>query len=204
MKLLDLTRVAFLVVCCSTIALDSAFAKDPPRRSGEKVKSPSEQKSPGEQTEANQNGLVLEMRKNFRAYEKSAFSFRYQTQDLNVHRNNVDLNYHNCGLLHVNMHGGSQNTIVDLGVKDLDAVNEMPKAGWRFLAIQPVTGHTYIQKVQYLRKSFFVKFKITEMKDRKIKIQWAPLDPQAKPVLFATPSGYAGVSGLCGGPHPER
>ena len=125
-------------------------------------------------------------------YGTSAYSFRYPGQDLAVHRNNVDLVFNKCGLLHVNANGGQENRIAQVTGKKLSDVSAIPEEGWLKSCFSPEKDALYVLDVNDGTVRFPVKLHVLDVKADKITIEWAPLRPS---------SGENGVMGNCGGQH---
>ena len=145
----------------------------------------------------------LTVRKDNGAYRTSAYSFRFATQHLRVHRNQVDLVYNRCGQLHINAHGGMRSRITDLGQVDFNGQHKPPQRGWSQYSMRPTKGHVYLQEINDGQQRAYVKFLITDMqRTGTIKIKWSPLALRGKMPEFR--SGGAGTMGQCGGPHQQR
>ena len=152
--------------------------------------------------------VVLTRRKNNGPYETSAYSFRHQTQDLGLHRNNVDVVFNGCGQLHINPHAGLQGGIADVGKADLDKikladVKKVPRQAWRRFCLPPKDGHVYIHEGHYLNQRFTVAFKIKTITPDKLGIQWTFLGDGADEETEYRYTG-AGTMGQCGGQHREQ
>ena len=152
--------------------------------------------------------VVLTRRKNNGPYETSAYSFRHQTQDLGLHRNNVDVVFNGCGQLHINPHAGLQGEIADVGKADLDKITladakKVPKQAWRRFCLLPKDGHVYIHKGRYLNQRFPVAFKIKTITPDKLGMQWKFLGDGADEETEYRFAG-AGTMGQCGGQHREQ
>ena len=127
------------------------------------------------------------------AYKTSAYSFRYASQDLAVHRNAVDLVFNNCGQLHVSAYGGQQNRVARVQGKKLADVKAMPKEGWLTSCIRPEKDALYVMEVDDGSTLIRVKFHVLEAKADKVTLEWTP--------LREVPSGENGTMGACGGEH---
>jgi tetratricopeptide (TPR) repeat protein len=103
-------------------------------------------------------------------YFKSAYSFIYETTDESKHFNDVQLLFDNGGegnRLDVNMLGGQQNLVVDLGdvdfVKDPDPKKVDPDSDdfWMPDGCKVVEGHVYLERVRDDRgNKFYVVLKV--------------------------------------------
>jgi hypothetical protein len=129
------------------------------------------------------------------SYGTSAYSFRCASQDLKVHRNNVDLVLNNCGQLHVSAHGGQENRVAQVTGKKLADVTALPKEGWLKSCFQPEKDALYVLDVNDGEVHFPVKLRVLEASPDKVTIEWAPL-----PTVRAE-DGEAGVLGTCAGAH---
>lgn len=148
--------------------------------------------------------LTLTVRRDNGAYGTSAFSFRFNSQELREHQNQVDLVYNRCGLLHVTAHGGMRSRVVDLGEVNFLQQQDVPEEGdWLNRCVQPVAGHVYVQEINDGRQIAYVKFKVLEIKqDGELSIRWSPLDSMKDWPSFEP--GWAGTMGQCGGAHRVR
>ncbi|MEO1998253.1 MAG: hypothetical protein ABGZ17_23665 [Planctomycetaceae bacterium] len=145
----------------------------------------------------------LTVRKDNGAYGTAAYSFRFATQHLRVHRNQVDLVYNRCGQLHVNAHGGMRSRITDLGQVDFNDQHKPPQQGWSQHSMRPTKGHVYLQEINDGQQRTYVKFLISDMqRTGTIKVKWSPLALRGKLPEFRR--GGAGTMGQCGGPHQQR
>ncbi|MBT4865013.1 MAG: hypothetical protein HON53_07850 [Planctomycetaceae bacterium] len=153
--------------------------------------------------EKKSNEFELTIRKDNGAYETAAFSFRFASQSLRVHRNLVDLVYNRCGNLHVNAHGGMKSRIADLGVVNFDKVDTAPKKGWRIDCARPHEGHVFVQEINDGRQKAYIKFVVTTVqRNGTLKVKWSPLKGNERRPEFRR--GSAGTMGQCGGLHRER
>lgn len=146
--------------------------------------------------------FLLEIREG-RDYEKSAFSFRSESQDVDVHRNNVDLVFNNCGHLHFNPVVGMETRVADLGEEELDVEVDLDDEDrdWATQSFVAEEGHVYLQVIKYRDQSMTVKFRVDEVERDKLAISWEVL----KEYSGGRPSsGRAGTMGKCGGGHPAR
>ena len=134
--------------------------------------------------------VTLKKRADNGPYGSSAYSFRYASQELDTHRNDVDLVYNGCGQLHI---GGSKSRIVRVDAKKLADVEEIPKDGWRTSCITPEEGAVYLLEVEDEHTKAAFKFVLTDVSEKAVKLEWAPFrDPHR---------GQAGTNAQCGGPH---
>ena len=152
--------------------------------------------------------VVLTRRANNGPYETSAYSFRHETQDVKLHRNNVDVVFNGCGQLHINPHGGLQGVIADVGEGELEKltlekVKQVPKQAWRRFCLLPEDGHLYIHKGRFLNQEFTVAFKIKQIAPDKLGMQWRFLEQQERGEQKYRYVG-AGTMGQCGGAHAQR
>ena len=166
--------------------------------------------SPEKSSPANKDShkLVLTRRANNGQYGTSAYSFRHQTQELEVHRNNVDLVFNGCGQLHINPHAGLQGGITDIGEADLEKITladarKVPRQAWKRFCLLPKDGHVYIHEGRYLNQQFTVAFKIKVITPVKLGLQWRLLSGQeGEEIEYRYTS--AGTMGQCGGAHLQR
>ena len=171
-----------------------------------KGQSPTERKSPA--AGPSDHKVILTRRGNNGPYGTTAYSFRHQTQELNLHRNNVDVVFNGCGQLHINPHAGLQGRISDLGKAELDKialadVKKVPQQSWRRFCLPPIDGHVYLHEGRYLNQRFTIAFKIKVIKPDRLEMQWRSLDQQ---VIEDVKYRYvgAGTMGQCGGMHGQR
>ncbi len=131
-------------------------------------------------------------------YEKSAFSFRYRSQDLEVHKNHVDFTFEN-GKLRINHHIGLESRIADLGEVNLGDVEEhleeMDEGNWQSQAVEPVEGHTYVIQLVADGHEMQVEFRIDKLYSEELEFSWIPADLAEWPVSIER-RGAAGVSGF--------
>lgn len=134
--------------------------------------------------------VTLKKRADNGPYGSSAYSFRYASQELSVHRNDVDLVYNGCGQLHI---GGSKSRIVRADAKKLEDVEEIPKDGWRKSCVAPEKGAVYVLEIEDENTKVAVKFVLTDVSEKAVKLEWAPFRDPVR--------GQAGTDAQCGGPH---
>jgi hypothetical protein len=139
------------------------------------------------------NKVTLTKRLDNGAYKTSAYSFRYASQDLAVHRNHVDVVYDLCGCVHVAAHGGSKNTIARAEGKTLRDVKTAPPKGWQECLV-PEKGAIYVLSIDTDETKMRVKLLVTDVSDKAVKFEWAQLPPASE----------AGTKGQCGGPHDAK
>jgi hypothetical protein len=125
-------------------------------------------------------------------YGTSAYSFQFQSQDVAVHHNAVDLVFNNCGLVHVAAYGGQKNRVARVSGKKLADVNVMPTDGWLKSSFLPEKDAMYVMEVDDGTVRFPVKFHVLEAKSDKVTIEWMPMHV----------GGENGTMGFCGGEHP--
>lgn len=126
-------------------------------------------------------------------YKTSAYSFRYASQDLAVHKNHVDVVYDACGCVHVAAAPGSKNTIARAEGKTLRDVKTAPAGGWKECLV-PEKGAIYVLSVDTDESKMRIKLLVTDVSDKAVKFDWAQLPPQSEP----------GTRGQCGGPHDAK
>lgn len=172
--------------------------------------SPSDKQSSSESTEtrSKDHKVILTRRANNGPYGTTAYSFRHQTQELNLHRNNVDIVFNGCGQLHINPHAGLQGGISDLGNVELEKVEladlkKVPGQSWRRFCLPPIDGHVYLHEGRYLNQRFVIAFKIKVIKPDRLELQWRSLGPQIVEDVKYRYVG-AGTMGQCGGAHGQR
>ena len=159
-------------------------------------------------SDASTHKLILTRRANNGPYGTTAYSFRHQTQELNLHRNNVDIVFNGCGQLHINPHAGLQGRISDLGNVELDKialadVKKVPQQSWRRFCLPPTDSHVYLHEGRYLNQRFTIAFKIKVIKPDRLEMQWRSLDQQLIEDVKYRYVG-AGTMGQCGGMHGQR
>jgi hypothetical protein len=137
--------------------------------------------------------VVLVRRPGNGAYEKSAYSFRYASQEARVHRNQVDLVFNACGLIHINPVGKlTSNEVILAPLKRLNDVKEVPEGDWLVSCFAPTKGTVYLMRVDDGTTKFMVKFRIVDSKPDKVTLEWMPHRGVA---------AQAGTMGNCGGAH---
>jgi hypothetical protein len=80
-------------------------------------------------------------------YEKNAYSFRYMTQDVEVHKNEVDVVYGACGQIHVQPGSSLKNKITKVPGMSLDEVTTWPNTGWMMSSIDAVKNQNYVMEI---------------------------------------------------------
>jgi len=137
--------------------------------------------------------VTLQKRVDDGPYGKSAYSFRYVTQDVAIHRNQVDLLFNGCGLLHIFSHGDGVNRVARASTTHLEDVTALPKDGWLTSCIKPERGAVYVLEIDDGITRQAVKFRVLDVSADQVKLEWEP--------LRATPGAGDGTMGRCGGPH---
>ena len=154
----------------------------------------------GETREEKIDGRITLDRRTTTDYRRSAYSFRYDSQDINRHRNYVDIVYSANGLMRVNNHGGLKNLICDLG-KNAPLDNDLKKVArrsWTEKMIEPKQGHTYGLQIQEMGEKMTVAFRITQLEDNKLQFVFVNLSNKE----WSVPNynrGMAGASGMSRG-----
>lgn len=162
----------FLLGCACVFALGAARWSAPPAEKAARV--------------------TLVKRSDNDAYGKSAYSFRYASQDARDHKNAVDLIFNGCGNLHI-AEGGGTNRIVKTSVTKLSRVEEIPEAGWSSKCFSPEKGAVYVMQIEDSLQRFTIKLRVVDAKKDKVVIEWLP--------LRVLPAQERGTLGQCGGPH---
>jgi tetratricopeptide (TPR) repeat protein len=120
-------------------------------------------------------------------YLKSAYSFVYETADEGKHFNDVQLLFDNGGetnRFQINMLGGQQNLVVDLGevdfTKDPDPRKVDPEGDnfWTWDGCKVVEGHVYLERVRdEAGNKFYVVLKViaTDKDSRYMAFLWRRL-----------------------------
>ena len=123
--------------------------------------------------------------RNKQPYGTSAYSFRFATSDIAVHRNYVDLLYNNCRSLHLNPFNGSNSRAIDLGESTLAAAADDAAADAIGIddRIDPVVGHTYLEEVNVDEDHELVKFHVDAITKDGITLTWTSL--KGRPVSAA-------------------
>jgi hypothetical protein len=148
--------------------------------------------------------FTLTKRADSGAYGAAAFSFRTNSQDIEVHKNYVDLVYNGCGLLHTSPVNGQANRICDLGEGTLDGVpvEKAADAKWHTDSIRPKANHVYLEAISAQDQTMLVKFRVDEVAANKVKISWKTIMPLGGEPM-APNRGRAGTKGQCTG-HAEE
>lgn len=131
-------------------------------------------------------------------YEKSGFSFRYKAQDINKHKNYVDVVYE-VGRMRINNHGGLENRIADLGSeKDVKKASELVKdANWYDKMLPLVAGRTYALEIKENNHKMIALFHVVKVDEKVIEFVWQP-DPEQQWPVDLNRRGAAGCSGMMG------
>ena len=132
-------------------------------------------KDPGLTKLADKYSLVLLHSRRFAGggYLKSAYSFKYETVEVDKHGNDVQMLFDNGAdekNFEVNMLVGQQNLVHDLGdfefTKDPDPnrLTDKEMKTWQKDSCKAVENHTYLEKVEDNRRNkFFVMFRIVAL-----------------------------------------
>jgi len=132
-------------------------------------------------------------------YGKSAFSFRYKTQDAAKHKNYVDVVYE-VGRMRINNHGGTKSRIADLGTeKDVKKAAKLIKdAKWTDKQVPPVAGRTYALEIKEDKHKMTVLFHVSKVDAKVMEFVWQADQAKKWPVELSR-RGAAGTSGMMGG-----
>lgn len=137
--------------------------------------------------------VVLKKRGSEDPYGPSAYSFRYASQDPEIHGNDVDLVFNNCGQLHLNVVASNKSRVAKLPPNGL--AGGLPKDGWFSDSFPPEKG-AYVMEVEDDATHMLVKFDITDASKSEVKLRWMPVRSPGK--------GKAGTMGHCGGSHDSK
>jgi len=136
--------------------------------------------------------VTLERRTDNGPYGESAYSFRYASQELDEHRNEVDLVFNNCGNLHISA-GGAENRVAQVEGRKLSDVEALPQDGWTTTCFAPEESALYVMQIDDGTQRFAVALRIVDAKPNKLVFEWLP--------FVAPPQGERGTFGECGGEH---
>lgn len=137
--------------------------------------------------------VTLTRRKDNGPYGTSAYSFRYATQSLDRHGNDVDLVFNGCGNLHVAPNGGEKSRIVKVLASAWTDAGEIPAEGWKTESFAPEKNGVYVMEIDDGATRFHVRLRVTAVSDAEVRFEWAP---------FRDPSrATQGTLGQCGGKH---
>jgi len=137
--------------------------------------------------------VLLKKRVGNAAYDNSAYSFRYSTQDLAIHKNSVDLVYSGCGLLHCSPEVGLKNRIAKVQAKTLAEVDQPPTVGWMTQCITPEAGALYVMDIDDGTTRMRVKLHLTTVTAGEIGFEWSPFHDATR--------GTSSTMGQCIGKH---
>lgn len=137
--------------------------------------------------------VVLKRRVGNAAYDNSAYSFRYATQDLAIHKNSVDLVYSGCGLLHCSPEAGLKNRITKVTGRTLAEVDQPPTVGWMTQCIKPEAGACYVMDIDDGTTKMRVKIHLTTVTVGEIDFEWSPFHDSTR--------GSSSTMGQCTGVH---
>ena len=140
--------------------------------------------------------VVLKRRAGNGAYENSAYSFRYSTQDFAIHKNSVDLVYSGCGLLHCSPEAGLKNRITKVPGRTLAEVDQPPTVGWMTQCIKPEAGACYVMDVDDSTTKMRVKIHLTTVTAAEIDFEWSPFHDSTR--------GTSSTMGQCTGMHAVK
>ena len=144
-------------------------------------------------TGSNTQTVVLKKRADNGPYGDSAYSFRYRTQDVAIHRNAVDLVFNGCGLLHVSPEKGLKNRIAKVAGSTFGDIKGFPTEGWMSDSIAPERGGLYVMEIDDGTTHMRVMFQITGFNGFTVELEWAPFAEQH--------AGLGGTLGQCTGHH---
>ncbi|RKY17475.1 MAG: hypothetical protein DRQ55_15675, partial [Planctomycetota bacterium] len=111
--------------------------------------------------------VTLHRRGDNEAYGRSAYSFRHISQDIDEHRNEVDVVFNNCGNLHISA-GGGTNRVARVSAKSLAKLVKLPTGGWSTGCFSPEKSALYVMEIKDARQTFFVKLRVTDAKQDKL------------------------------------
>lgn len=129
-------------------------------------------------------------------YEKSAYSFRYMTQDVEVHKNEVDVVYGACGQIHVQPGANLKNKIAKVPGTSLDDVQTWPNTGWMMSSIDAVKSQNYVLEIDDGSTRMRVKFRVTTLNSAELRFEWRPFRDMS--------AGLSGTLSKCTGKHASK
>lgn len=137
--------------------------------------------------------IALTKRMDDGPYGTSAYSFRYGTQDVAIHKNSVDLVWNGCGNLHVRPEAGLKSRITKTMVTSLANVRDFPSGGWKSDCIPAEAGAVYVLEIDDGTTKMRLKLRIAELTGSAMKLEWAPFRDMN--------IGLGGTMGKCSGKH---
>ena len=129
-------------------------------------------------------------------YEKNAYSFRYMTQDVEVHKNEVDVVYGACGQIHVQPGANLKNKIAKVPGMSLDEVQTWPNTGWMTSSIDAVKNQNYVMEIDDGTTRMRVKFRVGTLNSAELRFEWMPFRDMS--------AGLSGTLSKCTGKHATK
>lgn len=193
-----------LLLAALSVAAVQAGGHPPAPKDGKEGKDgkdgkPAQQAPPAPAPEAKSNpwiDVVLTKRTEDGPYEKSAYSFRYMTQDVAVHKNEVDIVYGACGQLHIQPGSSLKNKIVKVVGASLDEIETWPNAGWKTSSIEATKNTLYVMEIDDGTTRMRVKFRVTTVNAAEVHFEWMPFRDMS--------AGLSGTLSKCTGKHASK
>jgi len=129
-------------------------------------------------------------------YEKNAYSFRYMTQDVEVHKNEVDIVYGACGQIHIQPEANLKNKITKVPGMSLDEVTTWPNTGWMMSSIDAIKNQNYVMEIDDGTTKMRVKFRVTTLNSAELRFEWRPFRDMS--------AGLSGTLSKCTGKHASK
>ena len=129
-------------------------------------------------------------------YEKNAYSFRYMTQDVEVHKNEVDVVYGACGQIHVQPGANLKNKIAKVPGMSLDEVQAWPNTGWMMSSIDAVKNQNYVMEIDDGTTRMRIKLRVSTLNSAELRFEWMPFRDMS--------AGLSGTLFKCTGKHAVK
>lgn len=137
--------------------------------------------------------VTLTRRKDDGPYGTSAYSLRYASQELAIHKNDVDLVFNQCGMIHVAPQGGLKNRIARVkGTEITDALN-FPEQSFQTTCFEPEKDAVYIMEIDDGVTHMRVRLHISSVTETEVHLEWMPFRDVG--------IGTSGTLGACTGKH---
>jgi hypothetical protein len=190
-----------LLLAVTSVAAIQAGGKPAGGKDGKDGKdgkpAPAAQQAPAPAPNAAQGiAVVLTKRLEDGPYEKSAYSFRYMTQDVAIHKNEVDVVYSACGQIHVQPNSGLKNKITKVPGMSLDEVQTWPNTGWMMSSIDAVKNQNYVMEIDDGTTKMRVKFRVSTLNAAELHLEWLPFRDMN--------AGLSGTLSKCTGKHATK
>ena len=182
MKCATKSFISTLLVSLLTLSVGLGAAEQQGTKKGQKATAP----PPG-------MPVTLTRRKDDGPYGTSAYSLRYASQDVAIHKNDVDLVFNQCGMVHIAPQGGLKNRIARVkGTEITDALN-FPTQSFQSTCFEPEKDAVYIMEIDDNVTHMRVRLHISSVTETEVRLEWMPFRDVGV--------GTSGTLGACTGKH---